>query len=49
MENIKSLGKVAEEVTDIIQQIKILEERLNIVKNDLEELKYIFNTDFICD
>ncbi len=49
MENIKSLGEVAEEVTDIIQQIKILEERLNIVKNDMEELKYIFNTDFICD
>ncbi len=49
MEKIKSLREVSEAITDIIEQLKILEEKLSIAKEDVEDLQYKFNTDYICD
>ncbi len=49
MEENKSLIDVTEEVVKIIEEIKLLEERLSVIKNDLENLIIKYNVKFICD
>ncbi|MBQ7953174.1 MAG: hypothetical protein IJ332_00300 [Clostridia bacterium] len=45
----KSLLDVMKEVGEIVEEIKRLEERITVVKDDLEDLIIKYKVKFICD
>ena len=49
MEQNKSLIDVTEEFVEIIEEIKKLEERLDMMKEDMEDLIIKYRVKFICD